>query len=174
MRTNSKTQDKKILALVDEAVEAIDKIQPKTLYRIYDCEVNEDEVIIGSYVFKSKRLAENMRGCKRAVIFGATLGTQCDRLIKTAIATDLAMAMALQAAATEKIEEVCSSLEEEIKSEHKIKLRQRYSPGYFDLDITEQKKIFELIELTKRIGITLTENCEMLPLKSVTAIIGME
>lgn len=175
MRTNSKTQDEKILALVDEAIQAIESsVQPKTLYRIYDCEVNEAEVIIGSYTFKSKRLAENMQGCKRVVVFGATLGTQCDRLIKTAAATDLAMAMTLQAAAAQKIEEVCNNLEEEIKSEHKIKLRQRYSPGYFDLDITEQKKLFALIELTKRIGVTLTETCEMLPTKSVTAFIGID
>lgn len=175
MRTNSKTEDEKILALVDRAVELIEKgAQPKTLYRIFDCTVTNNELVIDGAHFSSVRLAQNLKGCKRVVVFGATLGTECDRLIKTATATDLALAMALQATAAAKIEEVCDNLEDTIKKEHGIKLRQRYSPGYFDLDITEQKKLFSLIELTKRIGLTLTDTMEMLPTKSVTAFIGIE
>lgn len=175
MRTSSKTQDEKILALVDDAIVLVEKtVRPKTLYRIFDCVVNDDEVIIENYSFKSKRLAENLRGCKRVVLFGATLGTECDRLIKTYSATDIAMAMAVQCTAATKIEEVCDNLEEQIKNEHSVSLRSRYSPGYFDLDITEQKKVFSLLELTKRIGLTLTDTMEMLPTKSVTAFIGVE
>ena len=175
MRTNSKTTDEKILALVDEAISVVESsVNPKTLYRIFDCIVTDDELVIGELHFKSKRLAENLNGCKRVVVFGATLGTECDRLIKTASATDIALAMAIQATAASKIEEVCDALEEDIKLQNNVSLRQRYSPGYFDLDITEQKKFFSLLELTKRIGLTLTQTCEMLPTKSVTAFIGIE
>lgn len=175
MRTNSKTRDEKILALVDRAIAEIENsVTSKSLYRIFDCTVTDDELIIGNYHFKSKRLAKNLEGCKRVVLFGATLGTECDRLIKIASATDMAKAMALQAAAAAKIEEVCDALEDTIKKEHHISLRQRYSPGYFDLDIKEQKKVFELIEITKRIGLTLTDTFEMVPTKSVTAFIGID
>ena len=175
MRTNSKTEDEAILALADEAIERIENgVNPKTLYRIFDCKVGDETVEISGFVFKSKRLAENLRGCERVVVFGATLGIECDRLINLALHENLSMGMALQAAAAQKIEEVCDSLEEEIKAQYGVSLRQRFSPGYFDLDITEQKKFFELLELTKRIGITLTESCEMLPSKSVTAFIGIE
>jgi hypothetical protein len=175
MRTNSKTQDEKILSLVDYAMDTIEKnIHPKSLYRIFDCTVTDDETIIGNYHFKSARLAKTIEGCNKVVIFGATLGVECDRLIKIATATDMAKAMALQAAAASKIEEVCDALEDTIIKEYGFKLRMRYSPGYFDLNITEQKKIFELLELTKRIGLTLTDTCEMVPFKSVTAIIGVD
>jgi hypothetical protein len=175
MRTNSKTQDEKILALVDEAMALIESnAQPKTLYRIFDCTVTEDELKIGDFSFKSQRLAENLKGCKRVVIFGATLGVQCDRLIKINTASNIALAMALQASSASKIEEVCDSLEQSIIDQHGVTLRQRYSPGYFDLDITEQKKIFTLLELTKRIGLSLTDTCEMVPTKSVTAFIGID
>lgn len=174
MRTNSKTENEQILALVDEAMEAIEKnVIPKTLYQIFDCEVTSDELIIDGTHFKSTRLAENLKGCKRVVVFGATLGTECDRLIKIASATDIAKAMALQATAASKIEEVCDSLEGKIKSEHNVTLRQRYSPGYFDLNITSQRELFSLIEITKRIGLTLTDTYEMVPTKSVTAFIGI-
>lgn len=175
MRVNSKTQDKQILDLVDEAIETINNVvSPKTLYQIFDCKVTDDELIIGNKIFKSKRLAQNLQGCTKVVMFGATLGVECDRLIKTTSTTDVAKAMALQAVAAEKIEEVCDNLEKTIKLEHNVSLRQRYSPGYFDLDITEQKKFFSMLELTKRIGLTLTDTCEMIPTKSVSAFIGID
>lgn len=175
MRTNSKTENKQILSLVDEAMEIVQKnVEPKSLYRIFDCVVTDKELIIGDVHFSSKKLAENLKGCKRVVVFGATLGTNCDRIINASVKTDTAMAIALQATSASKIEEVCDSLEEEIKNTYGVTLRQRYSPGYYDLDIAEQKKFFSLIELTKRIGLTLTDTYEMVPTKSVTAFIGIE
>jgi len=175
LRTSSETQDEKIIALVETACDKIETVSaPKTLYRIFDCTVNADGVTLGGVEFKSARLAENLKGCKRAVLFGATLGTETDRLIRAAATTDVARAMAYQAAAAAKIEEVCNELEDGICREHGVTLRQRYSPGYYDLKIEEQKKVFALLELTKRIGLTLTDTCEMLPTKSVTAFIGIE
>lgn len=175
LRTNSKTEDEGILSLVDKAINDIDSAaEPKTLYRVYPCEVGEKEVKIGGAVFESGRLAENLKGCKRVVLFGATLGVKVDRLINAAAATNVALAMAYQAAAAAKIEEVCDKLEEEIKAAYGVNLRQRYSPGYFDLKIEAQRDFFSLLELTKRIGLTLTESCEMAPAKSVTAFIGIE
>ncbi|MBR1761738.1 MAG: Vitamin B12 dependent methionine synthase activation subunit [Eubacterium sp.] len=175
MRTSSKTKDEAILSLADEAIEKIESVsQPKTLLRVFDCAVGEEAVEIGGYAFKSKALAENLRGCKKAAVFGATLGIGVDRSIKLAVLENLSFGMALQAAAAEKIEEVCDGLEEEIKKQYGFKLRSRFSPGYYDLDISEQKKVFAMLELTKRIGITLSESLEMMPSKSVTAIIGIE
>ena len=175
LRTNSKTENEQILKLVDEAAVTVERAaKPKTLYRIFDCTVTDGALIVDGVEFKSRRLAENLRGCKRVVIFGATLGVEIDRLIKSASSSDIAKAMAYQAAGATLIEEVCDALEEEIKKEYGVSLRQRYSPGYCDLDITEQKKLFSLIEITKRIGLTLTDSCEMVPTKSVTAFIGIE
>ena len=175
LRTNSKTEDGRILTLVDSAAKKITEIsQPKTLYRVFDCTVTEGSLIIGSVEFKSVRLARHLRGCKRVCVFGATLGLGVDRLISLTAQTDMSLAMAYQAAAATYIEEVCDSLEEEIKKSLGVKLRSRYSPGYYDLDITEQKKLFSLIDITKRIGITLSDSCQMMPSKSVTAFLGIE
>ena len=175
LRTNSKTNDEKTLALIDEAARTVEQTADiKTIYRIFDCSINEGSAVIGGIEFFSARLAQNLSGCKKAVVFGATLGLGIDRLIKTASTTDMAKAMAYQAAAATLIEEVCDSLEESIKSEHSVKLKKRYSPGYYDLDVTEQRKLFSLIDITKRIGITLADSCQMMPSKSVTAFIGIE
>lgn len=175
LRTSTKTDDPAILTLVDDAAAAVEQAaNPKTIYRVFPCTVTEDGVTVENHFFKSKRLAQTVCGCHRIVIFGATLGVQTDRLIQSALTTDTARAMAYQAAAAAKIEEVCDNLEADIKAAHSVQLRQRYSPGYFDLAITEQKALFQLIDMTKRIGLTLTDTCEMVPTKSVTALIGIE
>lgn len=175
MRTSSKTDDEQILALVDRAIKIVEeKSEPKSLYRIFDCKISESKIEIDGIVFHSKRLAENLKGCKRLVMFGATLGAGIDLEIRIASATDVALAMAIQAASADKIEQICDELEQTIINRHNVALRQRYSPGYFDLDITEQKKFFLLLELQKRIGLTLTDACLMAPSKSVTAFIGIE
>ncbi len=176
LRCSSKTDNKQILDLVDSCIaEAKEVIEPKTIYRIFPCKVNGNEIKIGDYVFTSSRLAGHIDGCDRAVVFGATLGTKCDELLRKYTVTDIARASAFQAVLASYIEEVCDSLEETIKEENpSISMRSRYSPGYFDLDIHEQSKIFEMMDITKRTGITLTDTFMMVPTKSVTAIIGIE
>lgn len=174
LRTSSKTDDERVLNLIDDCCGEVNRcVKPQTIHKIFDCTVTENSLIIGEYVFESRRLAENLKGCKRVCVFGATLGTECDRLLRTYSLTDIARSAVLQACLASKIEEVCDSLEDRLR-EDGLLLRQRYSPGYFDLDITENKKIFELIEITKRIGLTLTDTCQMVPTKSVTAFIGIE
>lgn len=174
LRTSSKTEDERLLELIDRCCEEVNRcVTPKTLHRIFECTVDDGNVTISDFVFSSKRLAANLKDCRKVCVFGATLGTECDRLLRTYSSTDITKAAVLQACLASKIEEVCDSLEDKLRAEG-LTLRQRYSPGYFDLDIKENKKIFELIELTKRIGLALTDTYQMVPSKSVTAFIGIE
>jgi hypothetical protein len=53
------------------------------------------------------------------------------------------------------------------------RLTARYSPGYGDFPLSEQRHIFALLDVTRRIGVSLTEGGLMLPQKSVTALIGL-
>lgn len=175
LRTNSKTDDPELLRRIEEATAlSYEEIKPKTIYEIFECEVVGDRVKIASFEFQSKRFAENMRGCKKAVVLAVTLGTESDRLLRKAAAkgaAELAIYQAVLAAITE---EVCDGLVELIESENSLKLRQRYSAGYFDLGIENQEKIFNMMDITKRIGITLTDAFLMIPSKSVTAFAGIE
>lgn len=48
----------------------------------------------------------------------------------------------------------------------------RYSPGYpIWKDLEDQKKIFRLLDIERRIGVRLTEDCQMVPEQSTTAMI---
>ena len=174
MRTNSKIQNEALLNIIEEQISLAEKsVQPKSIYRIFDCTVTDDSLIIGSIAFKSQRLAENMKGCSRVAVMAVTLGTESDRLLRS-FAGESARLIAMQAVLTEMIEQECDKVQKNIEKENSAKTRQRYSPGYFDLDISEQKKIFSLLEITKRCGITLTDTCQMIPTKSVTAFTGID
>ena len=47
----------------------------------------------------------------------------------------------------------------------------RFSPGYCGWDLTEQKKLFALLD-GNPCGIKLSESCLMMPIKSISGIIG--
>ena len=47
-----------------------------------------------------------------------------------------------------------------------------YSPGYCGMALVEQRKLFGLFE-GKTVGVTLTEDCLMRPLKSISGLIGL-
>ena len=51
--------------------------------------------------------------------------------------------------------------------------RPRFSPGYGDWPLEEQRQLFAVLNCAKRIGLTLTDGLMMAPSKSVTAIIGL-
>lgn len=174
LNTRSTVTDERLFEIIDNcSARAYETVSPKTLRRIYECEVRKDGVSVGGFFFKSERLAQNMNGCRRVVLFAATLGTQADRLLREAASQSAAETAVCQAVLAAMIEEVCDNLEAEIKSEYGFSLRRRYSPGYFDLDISNQTKIFKLLDITKRIGVTLSDTMQMLPTKSVTAFIGI-
>ena len=61
-----------------------------------------------------------------------------------------------------------------IREEMKLEKGQgkRYSPGYpLWKDLSDQKKVFQLLDITNRIGVSLTEEFQMVPEQSTTAMI---
>ena len=67
-------------------------------------------------------------------------------------------------------------MNEEIRreaAERGLFLRPRFSPGYGDFSLEHQREFFRILEVQKKIGVTLTESLLMMPSKSVTAVIGL-
>ena len=74
------------------------------------------------------------------------------------------------------IEAFCNFLCEKLETEFKNKgffLRPRFSPGYGDFEISYQRKIFDFLNCSKHIGVSLTESLIMTPSKSVSGVIGI-
>lgn len=127
------------------------------------------------FVTHSRNLEKNLRGCSEVMIFAATIGAGVDRLLRRYSALSQSRAVVMQAAGAAYIEAWCNDINDRLKEEARqrgLYLRPRFSPGYGDFPLEDQRKIFEALQVEKRVGITLTQSLLMIPTKSVTAVIG--
>lgn len=163
--------------LAQVKAKALQVIAPKSLYREVTLQKLADgETVIGGIRFKSQKLQSHLQNADRILVFAATLGTQADAFVRQCAVDDMAkaaVAQAVLAAATESYcDEVCADIARE-EAKNGYYLRPRFSPGYADLPLVAQRDLFSLLEISKRIGVTLNDACLMTPTKSVTAFIGL-
>ena len=115
-----------------------------------------------------------LRGCTAMIVFAATLGAEAERLIRRAQAVDMADAVILDACGSAAVENVCDNLCADLAAaEAPLFLTDRFSPGYGDLPFSQQPDFCRLLDVERRIGVTLTDSGLMLPQKSVTALLGV-
>ncbi len=169
--------DERTLELIRDSFRELDRIaNARFVYRIFEViGQSENELTIGNVKIQSKNLSKNLKGCRNAVVFGATLGTQVDLLMKRYSVSDMTKAVVLQACAAAVLEEYCDKMQKQIalKLDTGLYLRPRFSPGYGDFSILHQKELLQMLEAPKRIGLTLTEGYMLTPTKSVTAVMGI-
>ncbi len=149
-------------------------LSPKAVYSSFPLERGEGvNLDLGFAKVQSKSLARNLEGCDHIVLFAATVGAGVDRLIAKYNRLSPARAAVLQAMGAAAVEQWCDELNADIVSEYGP-ARPRFSCGYGDLPLKLQREIFPALQVTKNIGVTLTEGDFMMPSKSVTAIVGIK
>ncbi len=163
-----------VLALLKEC---LDEAALKFTYKVCCCEL---EVIIdsnicdfGAFSIKSEKLALNLKGCKKVILFAATIGIDIDRLIGKYGRISPSKALMFQAIGAERIEALCDAFCADMEREYNKKLKPRFSPGYGDLPLSAQKDIFAVLTPERKIGLTLNGSLLMSPSKSVTAFMGI-
>ena len=115
-----------------------------------------------------------LQDCDSVVLMAATLGAEAERLIRRASARNMADAVILDAAGSAAIEMVCDNFCEDLsKTAAPRFLTDRFSPGYGDMPLDDQKAFFRLLDVSRRIGVNLSASGLMIPQKSVTALIGI-
>ena len=158
--------------LLHECIElCVDKLSYKVCYREFDISFEDKCVNLGFAKTQSKDIRKNLDGCNKIVLFGATLGSNLDRMIAKYGAISPSKAFMLQAIGTERIEALCNTFNNEISN--KASVAPRFSPGYGDLPLELQKDIFLSLDCARKIGLTLNQSLLMSPTKSVTAVIGI-
>lgn len=165
---------KEISSEIDEIIEeCINEVKNQLSYKVcyseFDILVNENFVDFGSFKAYSKDLSKNLKNCKKAIVFGATIGIGIDRLIIKYSEISPVKALVFQAIGAERIESLCDVFERDTG----YNAVPRFSAGYGDLTLETQRDIFKVLSPEKRIGLTLNESLVMSPLKSVTAIMGI-
>lgn len=115
-----------------------------------------------------------LNGCEAVIFFAATLGAEAEALIRRAQVTDMAQAVILDACGSAAIENVCDNLCGDLAAaEAPLYLTDRFSPGYGDFPFAQQPDFCRLLDVGRRIGVTLSPSGLMLPQKTVTALMGV-
>ena len=169
--------DTQTLSLIKEAFLSLKSVaRKKSICRVFDLKREDDRLLFADISTDSRSLMRNLEECEKVILFGATLGSEVDRLIDRMSIIDIAKAVVMQSCAEALLEEYCDACQDELAVEfekEKYFLRPRFSPGYGDFSIEYQKNIIHLLDSAKKIGLTITDSYMMSPKKSVTAIIGL-
>ncbi len=171
--------DPSVIKLTEEVYSELTAcVEPVSLTRTLPVGHPEEGVLeIEGCLIHSRSLSRNLAGCKEVCLMAATLGIAPDRLIARYEAQGyMSRAVVIQAVSAAMIEEYCDEVNGKICLEAEARglfCRSRFSPGYGDFPVRFQEDFFRILQVQKRIGITLTENNLMIPSKSVTALIGL-
>lgn len=168
--------DEGIAPLIDKAVEASQKLSPKHIVSEYAIEgFSDDGVRLDGGIRLFGELAKNsLANCNKVLILIATLTLEADKLIATAGST-ISKAVynaTLSAAIEDYVDKVNDDLSNTYQKNGEY-LTKRFSPGYGDLPLQLQKELISVTCAEKLLGITVSENMLLTPIKTVTAIIGV-
>ncbi|MBQ6039270.1 MAG: hypothetical protein IJL32_00605 [Oscillospiraceae bacterium] len=162
-------------AVLEQCIESLCKAaQPRTIYRVLPVTHTETGVTLGGLPLQGRDISLHLTGCKEAVLLGATLSAPVDALIRRAEVADMTQAVMYDAVAGAAVEAVCNQLEAQIRQKHPYPYyTARFSAGYGDFPITQQGDLVRLLDAPRKIGLTVTPHQTLLPMKSVTAVMGM-
>lgn len=151
---------------------------PVIAYTILEIKAGDEEnlniTFENNLVLNGNGIYRLLKDCHSAAIYFLSLGPALEKKIKELQAEDFYSAYILDGVASELVtglQEIVLKELTDISAPAGIKLTKRFSPGYRGWDLSEQKKLFSLPGIEKT-GIQLTEECYMLPAKSVSGIYG--
>jgi hypothetical protein len=167
-------------AVIDNAVNAAFGIcAPQGVWtEITIVEHAPDHVVLETGdVFESADLARLLADSHKLIITAATVGPEIVRstaglgeqgrgveaLVYDAVGGETADAA---------IDWIHNYINQELKRRGEVQTRRRFSPGYGDLPLENQKIIFRLLKL-EELGLKLNDSLIIIPEKSVTAIAGI-
>ncbi len=164
---------------IDRHIAGLKKIiQTKVLYTTKKIRKIEGGTLTleGNIKLKSAKLSKTLRKCDQVTFFLATIGEQVDNVIKTSLKqkklSDAYICDAIGSAAVEAtVEDFQNKMDSKIKEKNQSTTL-RFSPGYCDWKINEQKQVFSVLE-NDLIGVDLNESYLMAPRKSVSGVFGI-
>ena len=137
----------------------------------------EEITLAENVTFSSKKLSSLLKDCQEAVLMGATAGSRImDAIREKTNRDDLAAAVVYDATASEMVDAsldwIMDYLNRQLRRNGKRMLPRRFSAGYADFKLENQKIIYEKLQMDK-IGVAINSGFILLPEKSVTAISGI-
>lgn len=179
--------DKYHTALSDEVMHEVERLIKDTentlnitaAYRIIDItHINPPQIILeDGTTLSGQRLSDLLKDSRQVLIMAATGGPKImDLIAKKQEEGKMSQAVVIDAAASEitdsALDFVMAMVEQHLRPRGKFLTKMRFSPGYGDFDILQQKEFYRLLK-AQDLGIMLNEACLLIPEKSVFAIAGI-
>lgn len=174
-----KNLPKSIRKKVQTARQKLDRlIKPSLHYRIVKPSVMDNDVVQldETVEFTSAQLANTLRNAEKIVCFVGTIGTGVENEISRLLSKQkLADAYILDAMASVAVENMIDRFQDLMENRFSAEDRTvtfRFSPGYCDWPVTQQKKLFKIFD-PKGLDVELLDSCLMKPRKSVSGVFGI-
>jgi len=120
----------------------------------------------------SSSLSTVLKDCNEAIIFAVSAGVETDRLISKLYLQNSSDAFLIDCIGSAAIEGFADYLNCVISKG--INCTKRFSPGYSDFPLSFQKPLLDRLNASATVGISLSEKLFMIPMKSITAVIGIK
>jgi hypothetical protein len=174
-----KSLPKSIRKKVRAARQKLNKlIKPSVHYRIVKPSVTDNDAVQldETVEFTSTQLAKTLKNAEEIVCFVGTIGTGAENEINRLLAKQkLAEAYILDAMASVAVENMIDRFQNLMENRFSGEDRTvtlRFSPGYCDWPVTQQKKLFKIFN-PKQLNVELLDSCLMKPRKSISGVFGI-
>jgi hypothetical protein len=169
----------RVSSLVDDySKHAHHLINPTYSYVIKDVHWARGSIafIEDSIIFKSQVVAQLLERCEQVALFVVTIGKYLEG-IAWKLARDglILQATVLDAIGSDAVEQVADFVQNKIEGiaeAQGLVISRRFSPGYCDWNIGQQRMLFHALT-GNTAGVRLTGECLMVPQKSISGIIGI-
>lgn len=181
MGYGSSVPDNEVLAEIDVMMSEIERIcVPRFSFFVVKGEVDRENNslgINGNQFGIGKIIARQLNGSEAFAIFTATAGNEFEDfqqrlqsegdMVRIFITNSIGSIIAEKAA--DAMEEALQAFIDKTGWKH----TNRFSPGYCGWHVSEQQRLFSLFPTANPCGIRLTDSSLMIPIKSVSGIIGI-
>ncbi len=135
-------------------------------------------VLAEGITFESESLAKFLVDSKEVLLMAATSGSKIVEIIsRDSAGKDVTAAVIFDAVASEMTDNALSWIinyfNRQLSRENKQLTSRRFSAGYGDFSLENQKIIYDILKL-EQLGISLSGEYMLIPEKSVTAVAGVE
>ncbi len=152
-------------------------MRPRAVYRVDRVrKLEQRRLELDSGAVYRGAVGQFLRHSEYVAVFVATIGSAMERLARRWIRGTRAMhGVIIDAIASETTEAAANLCEEQIRewaAERGLAITPRYSPGYCGMLVSQQRSVFASLP-TRDIGVRLTPSCLMMPIKSLSGLLGI-
>lgn len=158
-------------SLIDECIQEVQSCAEfKATYRCFHLTHQPLMLKEVQCILSSDDLSFYFQDCHECMVIACTLGIAIDRRIKYYEHLNMAKAIVFDAVSNVYLEECCDQYEQTLDLG---RYTFRFAPGYGDIPLSLNQTLASLLQIDKKIGVSLISSGLMIPMKSMIGIVGI-